>query len=179
MKDKNYMKNLILSISVILFILMAITGCNSSTDVVNDPSVVKNGDIVQLNYTMKLEDGTVVFSTKESSAPLELTLGTGGMLKAFEDAVIGMREGETKTVKIPSDKAYGPYKKELIFDIPRSQIPDDQMPVVGMQLQGQKPDGTTEVVTIIAVSDDAITVDANNELAGKDLIFEIEVLHIL
>jgi peptidylprolyl isomerase len=135
--------------------------------------------MVQLDYTMKLEDGTVVFSTKETGAPLELTLGTGSMLKAFEDAVVGMREGETKTVKIPSDKAYGPYKKELIFDIPRSQIPDDQQPVVGMQLQGQKPDGTIEIATIIAISDDAVTVDTNNELAGKDLIFEIEVLHIL
>ena len=173
------MKNKLIYAVAAFFILMTIAGCNGSTNVVNDPSVVNSGDIVQLDYTMKLEDGTVVFSTKETGAPLELTLGTGSMLKAFEDAVVGMREGETKTVKIPSDKAYGPHKKELIFDIPRSQIPDDQQPVVGMQLQGQKPDGTIEIATIIAISDDAVTVDTNNELAGKDLIFEIEVLHIL
>jgi peptidylprolyl isomerase len=173
------MKNKLIYAVAAFFILTVMAGCSGSTNAVNDPSVVHSGDIVQLDYTMKLEDGTVVFSTKETGAPMELTLGTGSMIKAFEDAVIGMKEGETKTIKVPSDKAYGPYKKELVFDIPRSQIPDDQMPVVGMQLQGQKQDGTIEVVTIIAVSDDAITVDANNELAGKDLIYEIEVLNKL
>jgi peptidylprolyl isomerase len=173
------MKNKLIYAVAAFFILVAIAGCNGSADVVNDPSVVNKGDIVQLDYTMKLEDGTVVFSTRETGAPLELTLGTGSMMKAFEEAVIDMREGETKTVKIPSDKAYGPHKKELIFDIPRSQIPDDQVPIVGMQLQRQKPDGTIEVATIIAISDDVVTVDTNNELAGKDLIFEIDILNIL
>jgi peptidylprolyl isomerase len=173
------MKNLIVSVAIAFFILIAIAGCNGSANVPNDPSVVNTGDIVQLDYTMKLEDGTVVFSTKETGAPMELTLGMGSMMKAFEEAVIGMREGETKTVKIPYSEAYGPHKKELIFDIPRSQIPDDQAPVVGMQLQRQKSDGTIEIATIIAISDDAVTVDTNNELAGKDLIFEIEVLNIL
>ena len=173
------MKKQIVYVVAVFFILLTIIGCTGKGNVINDPSVIKSGDIVQLDYIMKLDDGTVLFSTKETGAPVELTLGTGSMLPAFEQAVVGMREGEKKTIKITSDKAYGPHKGDLVFDIPRSQIPDDQDPVVGMQLQRQKPDGTIEVATIIAISDDTVTVDTNNELAGKDLIFEIEILNIL
>jgi peptidylprolyl isomerase len=172
------MKSRVIFIAAFL-IIMVFSGCAGVGDVVDDPSAVKSNDIVQLSYVMKLEDGTVLFDTFTAGAPVELTLGIGSMFPAFEKAVIGMKVGEKKTVRIPADEAYGPYRKDLIIEVPRSQIPDDQAPVVGMKLQQERPDGIIIVATILKVTDDTVTLDTNNELAGKDLIYEIEIIDIL
>jgi FKBP-type peptidyl-prolyl cis-trans isomerase 2 len=162
-------------IITIIFLLGAVfmTGCNATPG----EGEAKNGDIVKVNYTGKLEDGTI-FDSSEGRAPLEFTLGAGQMIPGFEKAVLGMKVGETKTVTIPSKEAYGQRHDELVMEIPREELPPDLNPQVGLQLQSTRSDGAIVVVTIIEVADTTITVDANHPLAGKDLIFEIKLVSI-
>jgi len=157
-------------LAVILMIGVMMTGCNASQ--------ARNGDVVQVDYTGKLADGTV-FDSSAERGPLEFTLGAGQMIPGFEKAVFGMKVGEKKTVTIPVDDAYGPYRDELVVEIPREKLPSDMTPEVGQQLGFPQPDGRTLVVTIIDVSDNnTVTIDANHPLAGKDLTFEIELVKI-
>jgi peptidylprolyl isomerase len=174
MRNRNIIVTALFLIGAIL-----VSGCSGTTDVVSDPSAAKNGDTVQLNYAMKLDDGTILFDTFTAGAPVELMLGKGNMLSAFEKAVIGMKVGEKKTITIPMDEAYGPYRKELVIEVPLSQLPQDKEPKLGMKLQQQQPDGSIITATIIEISLDTVTLDTNNELAGKDLTYEIELLKIL
>ena len=164
------MKNRKLVLPVIMLLLaMLVTGCGDTQ--------AKDGDTVKVHYTGSLEDGTV-FDTSLEREPLEFTLGQGQLIPGFEQAVIGMKIGESKTVTIPAEQAYGPYNNELISVIDRDNLPEGLDPEVGQQLQAQQPDGQTIIVTIIEVSETSITVDANHLLAGKDLTFEIELIEI-
>jgi peptidylprolyl isomerase len=138
----------------------------------------KTGDTVQVNYTGKLSDGTVFDSSKEVG-PLEFKLGGGKVIPGFEKAVLGMKVGEKKTITIPSSEAYGPVQDDLVMEIPRDQLSKDLVPAVGQHLQSTSSQGQTIVVTVIKVTDTAITVDANSPLAGKDLTFELELVKIL
>jgi peptidylprolyl isomerase len=135
----------------------------------------KLGDRVRVHYRGTLNDGTE-FDSSFGGEPLEFTLGEGMVIPGFENAIIGMQAGETKTVSIPPDEGYGPYVDELIAVVQRSVLPADLEPGVGMQLEAKGEDGTVTVVTVTEVSDDTVTLDANHELAGKDLNFEIQLV---
>jgi len=140
---------------------------------------VKEGDTVQVHYTGKLEDGTV-FDSSEERAPLEFTVGEGKIIPGFEQMIVGMNPGESKTKTVTADKAYGSYHSELILEVDKSQIPDDVEPKVGQQLQMQnKEDGRIIVATVTDVSDTKITIDGNHPLAGKDLTFDVQLVEIV
>ncbi len=137
-----------------------------------------NGDTVKVNYTGKLEDGSV-FDSSEDKEPLEFTIGEGQLIPGFEKAVDGMEVGESTTVNIPSEKAYGQRRDDLEIEIGKSELPDEVEPKEGMQLQmKQKQNDEVIPVQITDVADDKVTIDANHPLAGKDLIFDIDVVEI-
>ncbi|RMG71787.1 MAG: peptidylprolyl isomerase [Nitrospirae bacterium] len=138
----------------------------------------KSGDRVRVHYSGFLEDGTV-FDSSLDRDPLEFTLGEGMVIKGFEDAVMGMNEGESKTISIPSEEAYGPYREDLVAVVERRMVPPDIDPKVGLVLQLRTPDGQVTDVVVTDVTDETITIDANHPLAGKDLIFEIKLMEIL
>ena len=138
----------------------------------------KNGDLVKVHYTGTLDDGTV-FDSSENRDPLQFAIGEEQVIPDFEQAVVGMNPGESKTTTIPSDKAYGPHRPEMILVIDRSQFPPDLEPKVSERLQIQQKDGRTIVVTITGVSESSVTLDANHPLAGKDLTFDIRLVEIL
>ena len=137
-------------------------------------SQVKNGDTVKVHYTGTLADGTVFDSSLERE-PLEFTLGEGQLIPGFEKTVLGMSAGESRTVTIPAEEAYGPYREEMVLEVPRTQPPPDMQPQVGMQLQVGEEQGEGMLVQITQVSDSNITLDANHPLAGKDLTFNIQL----
>lgn len=160
-------------LSIFLLIAMVISGCSSASD----KAAAKNGDTVQVHYTGKLKDGST-FDSSVGKEPLEFTLGNGEMIPGFEKAVLGMKVGEKKTVTIPADEAYGPSKKELIVKIPRQGFISDTPPEVGQKVQSREANGNIIVAVVTEVTDTSITLDANHPLAGKDLIFEIELVKI-
>ncbi len=140
-------------------------------------SEAKKGDSVKIHYTGTLDDGSV-FDSSAGHEPLEFTLGSGQVIVGFEEAVLGMRAGESKKVTIPSDKAYGPYNEAMVIQAPRAQVPPDINPEVGQQLQMAGPDGQAVIVRVTEVTDEVVVLDANPPLAGKDLTFEIELVEI-
>lgn len=138
----------------------------------------KTGNTVHIHYTGRLDDGTV-FDSSQDREPLAFTLGEGQVIPGFEAAVTGMEPGQSITTEIPSDEAYGPRRPEMEISMPRSQFPDGLNPEVGQQLQMQTPDGQAVPVTVTGASDEAIDLDANHPLAGKDLTFDIELVKVV
>jgi peptidylprolyl isomerase len=137
----------------------------------------KSGDTVKIHYTGRLEDGTV-FDSSAKREPLEFIISGGQVIPGFEQAVLGMTPGESKTEKIPMDQAYGPHREEMVLEVSREQIPPDINPEVGQQLQIQQANGQSVPVFVTEVTDNQITLDANHPLAGEDLTFEIELVEI-
>ena len=142
-----------------------------------EPRVVINGDMVKVHYTGTLSDGTQ-FDSSEGKDPLEFTVGAGQMIKGFDNAVRGMKVGETKTVTIPAAEAYGERKDSLVITFDLSEIPDGMSLKVGDTVPLQTTSGGYVNGTVTAVSDTDVTVDANHRLAGKDLTFEITLVEI-
>lgn len=140
-------------------------------------SKAKKGDTVKVHYTGKLNDGSV-FDSSENREPLEFQLGSGQLIPGFEKAVNGMTVGDSTTVTIPANEAYGDVNEELILSVEKDRLPADIQPEVGMQLQVQQPDGQPVPVVISDVTDSVVKLDANHPLAGKDLTFFIEVVEI-
>jgi peptidylprolyl isomerase len=140
-------------------------------------SQAKNGDNVKVHYTGTLEDG-MVFDSSINREPIQFTLGNGQLIKGFEDAVTGMSVGETKTVRIPSSEAYGPYRDELILKFSKADFPSDIEPKEGLVLNLRTQDGRFLIAEIKGISGDAVTIDGNHPLAGKDLTFKIELVEI-
>ncbi len=138
----------------------------------------KEGDTVRVHYTVKLEDDTIIGSTK-NEAPLQFTLGKGEVLAGFEQAVVGMRSGESKTVLVTADKAFGPHLEEMVVVLDRGRLPEGIDPKEGDRLHLQAPGGEIMTVAITDVSDSTITIDCNHPLAGKDLIFDIEFIDVV
>jgi peptidylprolyl isomerase len=138
----------------------------------------KNGDTVKVHYTGKLEDGTV-FDSSESREPLKFTIGGGNVIPGFEEAVVGMSPGDSKTEKVQADQGFGPYREELVVDIDRGRIPAGVEPEVGKPLQIQQRDGQTTQVMVTGVTESKVTLDANHPLARNDLVFDIQLLEIL
>jgi FKBP-type peptidyl-prolyl cis-trans isomerase 2 len=137
----------------------------------------KPGDSVKIHYTGRLEDGTV-FDSSSDREPLEFTINQGQVIPGFEEAVLGMTPGESKTEKIPMDQAYGPHREEMVLEVSREQIPPDLNPEVGQQLQIQQANGQSVPVFVTDVTDAQITLDANHPLAGEDLTFDIQLVEI-
>ncbi len=137
----------------------------------------RQGDNVKVHYTGKFDDGTI-FDSSRGGEPLEFTVGEGQVIPGFEDAVKGMSAGESKTVTIPANEAYGPHRDELVMMVSKESMPPDYEPTVGDQLQLTHPSGQQMVVTVTDVSSDSVTLDANHPLAGEDLTFEIELEEI-
>lgn len=137
----------------------------------------KAGDNVKVHYTGKLTDGTV-FDSSEGRDPLEFEIGAGMMIKGFDAAVEGMEVGDKVTKEIVADEAYGQARQDLVFDVPKSNLPEDLKPEVGQQLAMTQPDGQQVPVTVAKVEDEKVIIDANHQLAGKDLVFDIELVEI-
>ncbi len=140
-------------------------------------SEATNGNTVQVHYTGRIDDGTV-FDSSQDRDPLAFTLGSGKVIPGFEEAIVGMKEGEEKTVTIPSGQAYGPRSDELIHEVERTRLPEDLEPEVGQHLHLQTPDGETVQVQVAQVSEEVVHLDANHPLAGRDLTFDIELVSI-
>lgn len=140
-------------------------------------SQAKSGDTVKIHYTGTLDDGTQ-FDSSSGRDPLQFTLGSGQVIPGFEKAVEGMAVGDSKTVNIPPEQAYGPRHDQMIQEVPKTALPDDLEPVEGMALQAQGQDGKVVNLTVTAVQDDSITVDGNHPLAGKALNFDIKLVDI-
>ncbi|HHE65430.1 MAG TPA: peptidylprolyl isomerase [Bacteroidetes bacterium] len=138
----------------------------------------KIGDTVRVHYTGKLADGTI-FDTSEDREPLEFKIGDGQLIPGFEQAIVGLKPGESTSVIIPAEDAYGSYDEDLVQQIDRNKLPDDLEPRVGQQLEAIQGDGKRFVVIISEVTDSSVTIDANHPLAGKDLNFEIKLLEIV
>ena len=137
----------------------------------------KQGDTVTIHYTGTLADGTV-FDTSAGREPLSFTIGRGQVIPGFEEAVMGMVRAEEKNVTIPVAKAYGPRNEELVFNVPRSQVPPEINPEAGLRLQMQGPHNQPIIVTVTEVTGEYILLDANPPLAGKELNFAIQLLAI-
>ena len=135
--------------------------------------MIKQGNTVKVHYTGRLEDNTV-FDSSDGREPIEFQVGNQQVIEGFESAVMGLAKGDKTTVTIPSDKAYGELRNELIQQVPKNQVPENVE--VGVQLQGVNPQGQPFVVTVTEVTESSVTIDANHPLAGKTLIFDIEVV---
>lgn len=140
-------------------------------------SKVVKGNNVKVHYTGKLTDETVFDSSRERE-PLEFTVGAGQMIQGFDEAVEGMEIGESKQVTIPADKAYGPKSEEAMVSVNKSQLPEGLEPQVGMQLEASQPDGRKQLLVIAEVKGEEVVLDGNHPLAGKDLIFDIELMEV-
>jgi len=140
--------------------------------------VAKPGDTVAIYYTGTLDDGTV-FDTNLNASPLSFTLGSGMVIPGFEEAVTGMAVNDSKTVKIPPEKAYGTYNSSLIHVLNRSALPANMTPVAGQYYSIRRTtDGAVSVVKILNVTPTTITWDENHELAGKNLTFTLRLVSI-
>jgi len=139
---------------------------------------VKKGDKVKVEYVGTLEDGTVFDSSEIQKAPLEFVVGDGQLIKGFEQAIIGMKIGDEKEIKIPPEKAYGPHRPELVKEMPKDCFPQDQEIQIGMIFMIALQDGRQIPVKISEVSEETVTIDVNHPLAGKTLIFKVKVINI-
>ncbi|PQJ17240.1 MULTISPECIES: peptidylprolyl isomerase [Nonlabens] len=140
-------------------------------------SQVKENDTVQVHYTGKLTDGQIFDSSLERD-PLEVTLGQGQLIPGFEHGLIDMKVNEKKTITINKEDAYGEIHDQLFQKVDRANLPQEIEPQVGMGLVSQNPDGTERQLRVSEVHDDHIVVDANHPLAGKDLVFDLELVAI-
>ena len=141
---------------------------------------VKKGDKLKVEYTGKLEDGTIFDSTTRDgkTQPLEFEAGAGQLIKGFDDAVIGMEKGDEKEIKLKPEDAYGLHKKEMMQKVPKDKLPKEQEPQPGMVLLLGTPDGRKFPVKVAEVTDKEVTIDLNHPLAGKTLDFKIKVVEV-
>jgi FKBP-type peptidyl-prolyl cis-trans isomerase 2 len=139
---------------------------------------VKNGDKVKVHYHGRFTDGTT-FDSSEGREPLEFTVGEGNVIKGFDEGVMGMSIGDKKTVSIQAGDAYGDKSEDMLVEFPKEQFPPDMNPEVGMQLNMTNGNGQVILVTIVEVKEDSVILDANHPLAGRDLVFDIELVSIV
>lgn len=138
---------------------------------------VKSGDTVRIHYTGTLADGAT-FDSSEGRDPLEFTVGSGQIIPGLDKALPGMTVGEKKTVEIEPTEAYGESQADAIQAIPRSNVPAEIPLEVGLQLQMQSPSGQVVPVTVVGITEEEVTLDANHPLAGKALTFAFEIVSI-
>lgn len=140
-------------------------------------SEAKSGDTVRINYTGTLKTGET-FDSSEGRDPLEFVVGSGQIIPGLDAAIPGMAVGDTKKVEVPCAQAYGETNPDARQAVPRAEIPDNIPLDLGTQLQMQTPQGQTVQVVVAEVTEEEVTLDANHPLAGKDLVFDIEVVDI-
>lgn len=138
----------------------------------------KSGDTVRIHYTGTLDDGTQ-FDSSAGRDPLEFALGGGQVIPGFDKAVDGMTVGDSKTVTIPPEDAYGQRHDQLVQQVPRTALPEDMEPAVGMHLQSQSPDGQVMNLVVAEVGEESVMLDANHPLSGQALTFSIELVEIV
>jgi peptidylprolyl isomerase len=136
---------------------------------------IKKGDNVSVHYTGTLEDGTVFDSSKKHDQTLDFEVGSGQLIKGFDEALIGMKIGETKNVTLKPEEAYGEHNQQLIQEVPKEAAKNIPDPKEGMIIGLQGPQGQNLQATITKVEEETITFDLNHPLAGKTLNFEITV----
>jgi len=137
----------------------------------------KDGDKVKVHYTGKFKDGEV-FDSSVDREPLTFTLGARQLIPGFEKGVLGMEIGQTKSVEVAPGDAYGPYHDRLVSVVKKDQFPKTITPRVGQQLQTQDQSGRPVNVRVTEIKDEDVTLDANHPLAGKTLVFDIELVEI-
>lgn len=140
--------------------------------------VVKKGNKVKVEYVGSLEDGTVFDSSEKHDEPLEFMVGSGNLIKGFDNAMVGMKIGEQKEIRLQPNDAYGPYNPEYVRDLPRDCFPENQEIQPGMMFMVALQNGRSIPVRVSKVSENTITVDLNPPLAGKTLVFKIKLLAI-
>lgn len=139
--------------------------------------MIENGQKVKIHYTGTLDDGNQ-FDSSAGRDPLEFEMGAGMVIPGFEKGVADMAVGDKKSIHIPAAEAYGEKRDELVMQFERSQLPEDLTPEIGMMLQMQGPQGQPVPVTVTAVEEANITIDANHQLAGQNLNFELELVAV-
>ncbi|MBM6784702.1 peptidylprolyl isomerase [Collinsella tanakaei] len=138
-----------------------------------------DGKKVRAHYRGTLDDGTQFDSSYDRGEPIEFTCGAHQMIAGFDAAVMDMEVGEKKTVHIPADQAYGQHRKELVFRIPADQVPNIDQVHAGDHVYLSGPAGQPIPAVVLEVNDEGVMLDANHEMAGKDLNFEIELVEVL
>lgn len=139
---------------------------------------VQNGDTIRVHYTGKLTDGTV-FDSSDGRDPLEFPVGSGMVIPGFDNGVIDMEIGETKVIDIQARDAYGEKSDDMTVAIPREEFGPDFTANIGEQLLIQLGDGNQIPVTIIQIDEATVSLDANHQLAGKDLVFTVTLVEIV
>ena len=138
----------------------------------------KEGDTIKVHYSGKFDDGTE-FDSSRKEEPLECTLGGGQLIPGFEKGLVGMSVGESKTITIAPEEGYGAFRDDLVLAVNRDEFPKDVTPEVGQELRLQKPGNQPFTVVIMEVKDDVIVLNANHPLAGKTLMFDVELMEIV
>ncbi len=141
-------------------------------------SQAQQGDTVKVHYTGTLDDGAE-FDSSRNRKPLEFTIGKQMVIPGFENAITGLSPGESISVNIPVNDAYGPRLDQLILEVEKTQLPDDLKLEIGLVLEMKRPDGRIVPVRVAKITDEQVILDANHPLAGKNLNFEIELLEIV
>jgi FKBP-type peptidyl-prolyl cis-trans isomerase 2 len=139
--------------------------------------MIENGQKVKIHYSGTLDDGSQ-FDSSAGRDPLEFEMGAGMVIPGFEKGVQDMGVGEKKTIHIPAAEAYGERREEMVIEFERTSLPEGMTPEVGMGLQLQGPEGQPVPAMITAVGEEALTIDANHQLAGQDLNFELELVEV-
>jgi FKBP-type peptidyl-prolyl cis-trans isomerase 2 len=137
----------------------------------------KMSDTVVLHYTGSFTDGEI-FDSSLDREPFEFTIGQGMVISGLEKGIVGMNEGELRTLNIPAEEAYGLRREDLLAIIGRSQMPANIDLKIGIVLQARAPDGGVTSVMVRDVNDENVTLDFNHPLAGKELIFEVNLIKI-
>ena len=138
----------------------------------------KVGDTVKVHFEGFLEDGTLFGSTVDEE-PFEFIIGEKNMLPGFENAIVGMQKGDTKTITLSPEEAYGSHMKELVHVMDRSSFPPEINLEIGKRLQVRTQEGKQAIVTIKDLKEDSIVIDGNDPLAGQTLTFKIELIEII
>jgi len=138
---------------------------------------VKHGDKIKVHYHGKLTSGET-FDSSAGREPLEFEVGSGMVIKGFDDGVTGMKVGDKKTINISAEDAYGPLNPDMMMDFPKERFPADMQMEIGMQLMMSDPSGQQFQVTINEIKEDVIILNGNHPLAGEELIFDLELVEI-
>ena len=139
--------------------------------------IVKHGDTVKVHFTGHIKDGDI-FSTTHGAAPATIEVGAGNALAGLETGILGMKVGEQKTVEVAPKEGFGPHMSNLVAQVKKELLPKSIQPEIGLKLQTRQEDEAPVEMMIVAMDDETVTLDANHPLAGRTLVFEVELLEI-
>lgn len=162
--------------SCIAWVLAAWTGMAPTTAGSQEQLPVEDGKRIAIQYTLKLDDGTVA-SSNVGKDPLSYVQGSGDLLPALQAALVGMKRGESRAVSLPPAQAYGFVDSSALVEVPAAMIPE-QARIVGARLVGKDERGKETMVRVHEVRPDRIVLDHNHPLAGETLHFDVKVLSV-